>query len=309
MLNSLRPDILEHEPLLVVNSNNNIMHYAFSITETLFCSRTTPLFKLSLRPVLSVISASPSRVLVLRLSRTIYTPFPPSSRRMQLRTILSRNSLHSRAGERDNWFWVRPLDSAAPPFKTKINEIFRFASSFFAHPFCPPPSRNRAVAARLSPLSNIVVSKYGGKGAHLRTSEITRLMHSSPAKTIIWLEVARWNSWTARKNGVEARINVHRPTPMKRDSLNSQVREGGRGSSFNGVIASHDAPPETFSGNFSPDYSIAVSLCNERRRKRGRRRIFVQTILHSPARSGKRWSLSDIAGNKRVRYPRVPFRA
>lgn len=51
---------------------------------------------------------------------------------------------------------------------------------------------------------------------------------------------------------------------MKRDSLNSQVREGGRGSSFNGVIASHDAPPETFSGNFSPDYSIAVSLCNER---------------------------------------------
>lgn len=102
MLNSLRPDILEHEPLLVVNSNNNIMHYAFSITETLFCSRTTPLFKLSLRPVLSVISASPSRVLVLRLSRTIYTPFSPSSRRMQLRTILSRNSLHSRAGERDN---------------------------------------------------------------------------------------------------------------------------------------------------------------------------------------------------------------
>lgn len=96
---------------------------------------------------------------------------------------------------------------------------------------------------------------------------------------------------------------------MKRDSLNSQVREGGRGSSFNGVIASHDAPPETFSGNFSPDYSIAVSLCNERRRKRGKRRIFVQTILHSPARSGKRWSLSDIAGNKRVRYPRVPFRA
>ena len=47
--------------LLVVNSNNNIMHYAFSITETLFCSRTTPLFKLSLRPVLSVISASLSR--------------------------------------------------------------------------------------------------------------------------------------------------------------------------------------------------------------------------------------------------------
>lgn len=47
--------------LLVINSNNNIMHYAFSITETLFCSRTTPLFKLSLRPVLSVISASLSR--------------------------------------------------------------------------------------------------------------------------------------------------------------------------------------------------------------------------------------------------------
>lgn len=102
--------------------------------------------------------------------------------------------------------------------------------------------------------------------------------------------------------------------PADTDETCLAGKGGGRGSSFNGVIASNDTLPETFSGNFSPDYSIAVSLCygvrEERRRRRSRNsRIFVQTILHSPARSGKRWSLSDIAGNKRARYPRVLFRA
>lgn len=166
MLNSLRPDILEHEPLLVVNSNNNIMHYAFSITETLFCSRTTPLFKLSLRPVLSVISASPSRVLVLRLSRTIYTP--SLHRRAECnsaRFFPEIPSIHVPVNAISDFEFGPWIPPPPPPFKTKINEIFRFASSFFAHPFCPSPSHNRAVAARLSPLSNIVVSKYGGKGA------------------------------------------------------------------------------------------------------------------------------------------------
>lgn len=86
-----RPDILERKPLLVVvNSNNNIMHYAFSITETLFCSRTTPLFNLSLRPVLSVISASLSRP---RSPGTIYTPPPlPSSFSLVAQNATPRDS-------------------------------------------------------------------------------------------------------------------------------------------------------------------------------------------------------------------------
>lgn len=39
-LNSLWPDV----PFLVVNSNNDITYYAFSITDSLFCRRTTRLF-------------------------------------------------------------------------------------------------------------------------------------------------------------------------------------------------------------------------------------------------------------------------